>query len=53
MTWAPPAVRPSADWVADLEGIIVDCRGWSGKAIRADAFAGLPIEGPAVLVATG
>jgi len=39
--------------VADLEGILVDCRARPGKAIGPDAFAGLSLAGRAVLVATG
>lgn len=39
--------------VADLEGILVDCRARPGKAIGPDPFAGLSLGGRAVLVATG
>jgi kynurenine formamidase len=39
--------------VADLDGLLVDCRDRSSKAIGADAFEGLSVGGRAVLVATG
>lgn len=41
------------DRVADLEGILVDCRAPAGRAIGPDAFEGLQLAGRAVLVATG
>jgi kynurenine formamidase len=43
----------SLERVVDLEGIVVDCRGRSEKAIGPEAFAGLQAAGRAVLVATG
>jgi kynurenine formamidase len=39
--------------VAGLEGVLVDCRTRSERAIGADAFEDVAIEGRAVLVATG
>jgi kynurenine formamidase len=39
--------------VVDLDGVLVDCRGRSEKAIGRDAFEGVDIAGRAVLVATG
>lgn len=39
--------------VVDLDGVLVDCRNRSGKAIGPEAFEGLRLGGRAVLVATG
>jgi arylformamidase len=39
--------------VVDLDGVLVDCRGQQQKAIGAEAFRGVQVEGRAVLVATG
>jgi kynurenine formamidase len=41
------------DRLADLDAVVVDAPGAAGRAIDADAFAGLDIEGRAVLVRTG
>ena len=39
--------------VVDVDGVVVDCRGRSERAIGPDAFSGIVIAGRAVLVATG
>jgi kynurenine formamidase len=39
--------------VVDLEGVLVDCRGATERAIGPDAFRGIGVRGHAVLVATG
>jgi arylformamidase len=39
--------------VVDLDGVLVDRRGASARAIEPDAFQGLDVRGRAVLVATG
>ncbi|WP_437330083.1 cyclase family protein [Sorangium sp. So ce381] len=39
--------------LADLESVVVEARGRSGRAIDADAFDGLDLAGKAVLVRTG
>jgi arylformamidase len=39
--------------VVDLDGILVDCRNASERAIGAEAFDGITVRGRAVLVATG
>jgi kynurenine formamidase len=41
------------DRVVDLDGVLVDCRGVSERAIGPDAFAGIDVRRRAVLVATG
>jgi arylformamidase len=41
------------DRVADLDGILVDCRSSVARPIGPSAFEGLPMSGRAVLVATG
>jgi kynurenine formamidase len=39
--------------VVDLEGVLVDCRGATERAIGPEAFRGVSVGGRAVLVATG
>jgi arylformamidase len=39
--------------VVDLEGVLVDCRGATDRAIEPAAFDGVDVRGRAVLVATG
>jgi arylformamidase len=39
--------------VVDLDGVCVDCRGASDRAIGPEAFRGIDVHGRAVLVATG
>ena len=39
--------------VVDLEGVLVDCRGLTDKAIGPEAFDGIDVRGRAVIVATG
>ena len=39
--------------VVDLEGVLVDCRGATERAIGPQAFDGVDVRGRAVLVATG
>ncbi|MEX1073141.1 MAG: cyclase family protein [Chloroflexota bacterium] len=39
--------------VVDLEGVLVDCRGATERAIGPEAFQGVSVRGRAVLVATG
>jgi len=39
--------------VADLDGILVDCRGAAQRAIGPDSFRGREVRGRAVLIATG
>jgi kynurenine formamidase len=41
------------DRIVDLEGVVVDCRDRSERAIEPDAFADISVAGRAVLVATG
>ena len=41
------------DSVVDLEGVLVDCRGTTERAIGREAFQGISVSGRAVLVATG
>jgi kynurenine formamidase len=41
------------DRVVDLDGVLVDCRGATARAIGPEAFDGLSVAGKAVLVATG
>ncbi len=39
--------------VVDVDGVLVDCRGATERAIGPDAFEGVDVRGRAVLVATG
>ncbi len=39
--------------VVDIDGVLVDCRDATDKAIGPEAFAGIGVAGKAVLVATG
>ena len=39
--------------LVDLEGVLVDCRGLTERAIGPEAFDGVSVQGRAVLVATG
>ena len=39
--------------VVDVDGVLVDCRGATDRAIGPDAFEGVDVRGRAVLVATG
>ena len=39
--------------VVDLDGVLVDCRGATERAIGPEAFRGIHVRGRAVLVATG
>jgi kynurenine formamidase len=39
--------------IVDLDGVLVDCRGATERAIGPDAFRGIDVRGRAVLVATG
>jgi arylformamidase len=41
------------DRVVDVDGVLVDCRGATERAIGPDAFDGVDVRGRAVLVATG
>jgi len=41
------------DRVVDLDGVLVDCRGATERAIGPEAFDGIGVAGKAVLVATG
>ena len=43
----------SLERVVDLEGVLVDCRGATERAIEPAAFEGADVRGRAVLVATG
>ena len=49
----PDLAQLELERIVDLEGLMVDCRDRTERAIGPDAFDGAPIAGRAVLVATG
>ncbi len=49
----PDLADLALDQVVDLDGVLIDCRGRSERAIGPDAFDGIAVAGRAVLIATG